>query len=315
LAFAIRIATGDLFPGAFDSLRLSFKDAVAFFKATLRSIRSSEDIKQFLSNITGGNTRAAIELVTGFCGSPNVDSEKIVRIEGDQGNYKVPLHEFTKHALLGDFAYYNELSSNVACNIYDVSTPDPKEHFLASMIVAYLVGSTTSARDRDGFILGSAIVAEIVTLGFSAEQIRYWLRKLAHKRLIETPHAHFREVTVKEEDSADTFHFRATSIGIYHIRHWAGTFSFLDATSTDTPIFDAEVRGAISQIASSFEISPRLRKAEAFRGYLLSEWRKANFKTNYYDFTTVVHVGMQGFQDVERAITRGLRGAALRGGR
>ena len=309
LSFAIKIATGDLFPGAFSSLRLAFDDGVVFFKATLRSVRSNDDIKQFLSNITGGNTRAVIELVTGFCGSPNVDSEKIIRIERDEGDYKVPLHEFTKHALLGDYAYYNELSSNVACNVYDVSTTDPREHFLASMIVGYLAGPT-SARDRDGYISGSAIIVEIVTLGFTGEQIRFWLRKLANKRLIETPHAHFREVVVSEEESTDAFHFRATSVGIYHIRHWAGTFSFLDATSTDTPIFDPDVRGAISQLASSFDILPRFRKTEAFRGYLLGEWHKANFKTNYYDFATVVQVGNQSFQDVERALSRSTYGAS-----
>lgn len=303
LSFAIKIATGDLFPGAFDSLRVSFKDAVVFFKATLRSIKSNDDIKQFLSNITGGNTRSVIELVTGFCGSPNVDSEKIVEIERTDGDYKVPLHEFTKHALLGDYSYFNELSSNVACNIYDVSTTDQREHFLASLIVGYLA-SPTSTRDRDGYVSGVAIVAEIATLGFTADQIRFWLRKLASRRLIETPHAHFREVEVSEEKSTDDFHFRATSIGIYHIRFWGGNFAFLDATSTDTPIFDAETRGTISQMAQSFEIGPRFRKTEAFRGYLLSVWHKANFKTNYYDFATLIQVGNSSFVSVDRALSK-----------
>ncbi len=45
--------------------------------------------------ITGGNTRLEIELITSFCDSPNVDSEKIVRIEEEheeeeEGGYALP---------------------------------------------------------------------------------------------------------------------------------------------------------------------------------------------------------------------------------
>ena len=64
--------------------------------------------------------------------------ERIVRIEDEDGDYQVPLHEFTKHALLGEYAYYNPHSSLVACNIYDVRMADPREHFLHALVVAFL---------------------------------------------------------------------------------------------------------------------------------------------------------------------------------
>jgi GTPase SAR1 family protein len=101
LIFAVRVAEGKVAPAALSGIRLHIGSVVSFLNATLRSIRTNESIRQFLSNITGGNTRAVIELITGFFGSPNVDSKKIVRIEERTGNYKIPLHEFTKHALLG----------------------------------------------------------------------------------------------------------------------------------------------------------------------------------------------------------------------
>ncbi len=132
IAFAVRVAEGKIAPEALTRIRLNVSSIVLFLIATLRSIRDNEMIQLFLGNITGGNTRLVIELVTGFCGSPNVDSEKIVRIEESDGNYKVPLHEFTKHALLGEYAYFNAQPSLVACNIFDVSIADPREHsFLA----------------------------------------------------------------------------------------------------------------------------------------------------------------------------------------
>src|SRR5206468_12905539 len=141
-----------------------------FLNATLRSVRTNDAIRLFLSNITGGNTRSVIELVTSFCGSPNVDSQKIVRIEQEQGNYKVPLHEFTKHALLGEYAYYNSHSSLVACNVFDVRAADPREHFLSSLIIAYF-GSNSGRKDNDGFVNGTDIVNEMATCGFNEEQV------------------------------------------------------------------------------------------------------------------------------------------------
>jgi hypothetical protein len=173
-----------------------------------------------------------------------VDSEKIVSIEEETGDYRVPLHEFTKHALLGDYAYFNPLSSTVACNIFDVSAADPREHFLASLIIAFLA-SGSGVRDSDGFAVGSSIVREMALNGYSTDQVRGSLRRLATKRLIETPHADFREIKIPESQSAEDFHFRVTSIGLYHLRFWTGSFGFLDATSMDTPVFEETTRQSI----------------------------------------------------------------------
>lgn len=301
LIFAARVAEGKVEPAALSGIRLNLGSVVSFLNATLRSIRTSEQIRQFLSNITGGNTRAVIELITGFFGSPNVDSRKIVRIEEASHSYKIPLHEFTKHALLGEYAYFNSQSSLVACNIFDVSTADPREHFLASLIVAFL-SSNLSILDNDGFVSGQEIVSEMLRHGFLEDQTRNALRRLATKRLIETPHAHYRELPVEDHELPEQFHFRATSVGIYHIRFWTGSFAFLDATSTDTPIFDEEARDEISKLASSFEIDFRFRKADTFRKYLESQWHYANFVVNYYDFISVMQSQQDSFLSVKLVV-------------
>lgn len=228
LIFAARVAEGKVGPAALSGIRLNLGSVVLFLNATLRSIRTNESIRLFLSNITGGNTRAVIELITGFFGSPNVDSKKIVRIEESSHNYKIPLHEFTKHALLGEYAYFNSQSSLVACNIFDISTADPREHFLASLIIAYL-SSNSGVVDNDGFMSGQELMNEMTQHGYVEDQIQHALRRLAKKRLIETPHAHYRELPVEDHEPPEQFHFRATSVGIYHIRYWTGSFAFLDA--------------------------------------------------------------------------------------
>lgn len=304
ILFAVRVAEGKTAPAALAGIRLQLKGIVSFLYATLRSIRNNPAIRQFLGNITGGNTRLVIELFTAFCGSPNVDSKKIVEIEESQGNYQVPLHEFTKHALLGDYAFYHPQSSMVACNIFDVSSADPREHFLSALIVAFL-SSSVGVADNDGFVAGVRIIQEMNSFSFSEDQIRHCLRRLAGKRLIETPHAHYREIPVPDDQQPEQFYYRATSIGIYHVRHWMGSFSFIDATSTDTPIFDSIARGEVFEVAESSDISDRYRKSSCFRGYLESQWHLAQITAPYFDFVALIKTQDESFGLVKKFLDRG----------
>lgn len=301
IAFALRVAEGQAAPAALEGIKLNLKRMVEFLRATLRSVRTNDEIRQFLSNITGGNTRAVIELITTFCGSPNVEAKKIIELEETRGNYLVPLHEFTKHALLGDYAYFNPHSSLVACNIFDVTSADPREHFLCALIVGY-ISSNLGTRDNDGFVHGAAIVAEMLKLNFLEDQTLSAIYRLASKRLIETPHAHYREVPLADGENPENLYFRATTVGIYHVRFWAGSFAFIDATSTDTPIFDENVRQTVAEAASSFEIKSRWKRATAFRDYLDAQWRVANIETTYFNFTTLVDGQTRSFELVENVV-------------
>ena len=216
----------------------------------------------------------------------------------------MPLHEFTKHALLGEYSHYNQLSSLVACNIYDVSSADSREHFLASLLIAYLA-SPLGNQNNDGFVPASGILAEMQRIGFNQDQTRLCLKRLAEKRLIETPHAHYREMRVSEDALPDQYSFRATSIGLYHIRFWLGAFSFLDATSIDTPIFEDDIRATVFKTAGSFEIRDRYSRAVAFRSYLEKSWYDANFAVSYLDVPQIFVAQQDGFASVSRFIERG----------
>lgn len=306
ITFALRVAEGRIAPAALENVQLNLHNVVLFLHSMLRSIKSNSEIRTFLSNITGGNTRLVIELVTSFCGSPNVESERIVRIEEETGDYKVPLHEFTKHALLGEYAYYNPTSSFVACNVFDISSADPREHFLCPLIVAYMC-SPLGNRDNDGFVAAHSVIFEMSKLNFSDDQVRFALRRLARRRLIETPHGHYREIDVSDSLLPDEYYFRATSVGIYHIRYWIGAFSFLDATCTDTPIFNSETRSRVFARAASTDIRDRYDKASQFANYLEATWHEANFDINYYDFPAVLFAQRDSFISVERFLANGPR--------
>lgn len=314
IAFAVRVAEGKAAPAALEGIYLNLRSVVHFLNATLRSIRANSQIRTFLSNITGGNTRLVIELISSFCGSPNVECERIVRIEEQEGNYQVPLHEFTKHSLLGEYTYFNPLSSLVACNIFDVVAPDPREHFLCPILIAYL-SSPLGVRDNDGFVHGSAILGEMSRLGFDQDQTSHALRRLARRRLIETPQAHYREIVVPDDTDPLQFFYRSTSIGLYHIRFWAGSFAFLDAVSTDTPVFDDTARGVIFSVADSLDIAQRYKKAEIFKQYLESKWHEGNYDVNYYNFQQVTRDQIAGFNSVARHLEHGPRQPRSRSGR
>mgnify|MGYP000880258180 CR=1 FL=1 len=314
LTFALKVAEGKVAPAALEGVALSLSSIASFLTATLRSIKSNQQIKTFLSNITGGNTRLVIELISSFCGSPNVESERIVRIEDETGDYKVPLHEFTKHALLGEYAYYNPTSSFVACNVFDVTTADSREHFICPLIVSYLL-SGLGVRDNDGYVPTTMIFAEMSRLGFNEDQARSALRRLATRRLIETAHGHYREIAVPETELPDQFSFRATSIGAYHSRSWVGAFSFLDATSIDTPIFDEVARNIVFKNANSVGISDRYAKAAAFKAYLETVWHQAGFTVNYYDFAAILNANRDSFTSVERYLEKMRDSGAMKNGK
>src|SRR6266487_2048638 len=91
-------------------------------RALLYSLEKNRDIKEILANITAGNIRAVVEFVRRFIGSPNVEAEKIVSIHGKSGNYTIPLHEFSKAAILGDYTHFVPESS-LAMNLYDLESP------------------------------------------------------------------------------------------------------------------------------------------------------------------------------------------------
>jgi len=257
-------------------------------------------IAEILSNITAGNIRAVVEFVTHFIGSPNVEAEKIVNFSAQQRPYMIPLHEFSKAAILGDYSHYVP-NSSLAMNVFDTQTADRKEHFLCLMIVSYFLAGST-VKDRDGFIHTKKIVEEMQKWGFLPAQTESALRRLTNKRLIETT-----ERITFEEDLVGLIGeipegFRPTSIGAYHVRRWAANFAYLDAMVFDTPIFDQDIPDRFVEKLGSFDIADRYERALAFRNYLSATWESSGLRPEYFDWNESVREGQQDFTIVLIAI-------------
>lgn len=301
LVFALDMAEGRLPIERLHGLRLNLHGLALFLKALLSSLQKNKEILELLSNITGGNMRAAVELITRFISTPNVDSDKIIQIMRESGRYDIPLHEFAKVAILGDYAHFNPASS-IALNVFDVSFPDPREHFLALLLLGYL-NHDGAHRNLEQFVRGDTLVSEMQDHGYIPPQVLACLRRLTNKKLIETT-----ERVTFDEDVLGSLvgdmpsAFRITTVGAYHLLRWAGSFAYLDAMAFDTPIFTDEAMKAMAQNPGSFDIVERFGRTLAFRQYLTGIWKDATLSPAYFDWAVCVSEGVRAFQGVESAI-------------
>lgn len=303
LKFALDMAEGKLQVQKLD-FSLHAQNLALFLKALIISLKRNKDIHEFLGNITAGNIRSVLDLVTRFIGSPNVDAEKIIDIMERQNEYLIPLHEFTKSALLGDYSHYNPETS-IAMNVYDICMPDPKAHFLVPIILSYM-GEDLAKLDKDGFIFTKDIIEELQTFSYNCNQIENALRRLTNKKLIETS----QRVTFEEDESGLIgelpLSFRLTTVGAYHLKRWITTFTYLDAMVFDTPIFDSQLSSNLVSNINSFDIKERLHRTIEFRKYLIDIWLTVPNKPAYFNFEQMLRDNDDSFNGIKRAIERNI---------
>ena len=310
LIFALKIAEGKIAPDMLHGVRVNLKNIAAFMRTLLNSIGTNDDLREILANITAGNIRAVVEFVTHFIGSPNVEADKIVELYSKGESYVIPIHEFSKAAILGDYSHY-VANTSLAMNLFDVYGADQKEHFLCILILGYTL-SVNTHKDRDGFIKTTDIIVEMQRWSFVPAQTQDALRRLTNKRLIETI-----ERFTFEEDLLGLIGelpdgFRPTSIGAYHLRRWIGRFAYLDAMVFDTPVFDQAIRERIATNLGSFDIADRYDRSIMFRSYLSMTWDAAGLHPEYFDWNDAVRDGQPDFNRVFAAIQKITRERATR---
>jgi len=302
LTFALGMAEGKIPIEGLSALDIHVPSLSTFIKVLLFSLRNNMDLVELLTNITGGNIRAVIDLVKNFIGSPNVNSDKIIDIMEKTGKYIIPVHEFSKSALLGDYSHFDEESS-LALNLFDTSFADRKEHFLSALVISFLKHEGAH-KNQEGFVKSHSILEEMQPQGFTRDQVEASIRRLVNKKLVETTS----RITF-DEDKTGLFGdlpdaFRVTTVGVYHVERWAGTLGYLDAMVFDTPIFDPIAMEKISSNPESFDIEQRFNRTVEFKSYLSASWYDSNIDVPYFEWTQVLNAGSDSFISVERFIER-----------
>lgn len=297
LTYALDMAEGRLPLERLTGIQLNIASIATVIRALLQSLNQNDDLQELLANVTGGNVRELLQFITSFMGSPNVDAEKIVSIMNKQGSYRIPLHEFSKAALLGDYAHYHAESS-LALNVFDVRHADPREHFLALLMLSFM-DFDGSHRQSDGFIDVDVIQEEAQSHGFTQAQAQDALARMNDRRLIETPHRAIISEGNTEAPPPQREKYRLTARGAYHVVKWIPTFAYIDAMAFDTPIFDETVRESLTPALESFDIGARYTRAISFRSYLIAQWQVSGIRASYFDFEALLSRGESTFRSVQ----------------
>lgn len=292
LLFALKITRGEIPIQAFsNTVQVRLQSLETIIEVFLRSLDTNSSLEEFIDNISGGNVRLALDLVRSFFGSGYVDTQKIVKISDQGGDYQIPLHEFLKAVILGDAEYYDPEQSPIA-NLFDLSHFDSREHFLLPLLVGLLV-SAISTSSEEGFVETSVVYERLQQLRFTPEQIDSALVRGARKKLVETSARR-----MPEPGHIMPQALRVTTVGLYHTSHLCGLFPYIDAILIDTPILDADVRASIS---NSHDINVRLNNVKAFQQYLNKQWyADDNLKhSTFFNWPAVSHQLKRDIRKVE----------------
>lgn len=302
LIFALNIAEGRVQMERLQAISFQLGNVATFVKVLLASINRFDQVKIFLENITGGNIRELIQFVTGLFGNPNMDTQgAVIALERDN-EYAMPVHEFWKVALKGDYQYYDPEKA-MATNIFDVQSNDEREHFLMPLLLAFM-DSSGAHRTAEGFVSFTDLVAEMQSFGFKPASVDAALRAANNKKIIEAP-----DRITFEEDEDGVYglmptSFRLNTTGAYHLKIWMADFAYLDAMCVDTPIFDADIAGELRESIRSHTISDRYARAVRFRDYLGAVWTQMDHQPSYFDWESTVRSGQHSFASVARALSR-----------
>jgi hypothetical protein len=251
------------------SLSIRSESLEHYIRVLLDSFKRSHELVEFIDNLSGGNTRRALDFLMTFIGSGHVNAEKILNIDNEQGYYTIPIHEFMRSIIYGDFEHF-EPSASPITNIFDISSPDGREHFLLPNILAFV--ERTGRSEQEGFVEASQVHDFCQGLGFFPSQIETSLKRAVANRLLDASPFFTDDPPLA---------FRITTAGSYTYRELPHFFSYLDAMTVDTPIVDRDVRASI---LDSRTLDDRLRRGEIFRKYLNVEHTPLNGKPFAFDW-------------------------------
>jgi hypothetical protein len=272
LRFALKIAKGEVKVQSVSSIGVKLHQLADYLEVLIHSFNTNEELIEFIDNVCRGNIRLALEFVTTFIGSGHVDTRKILDKEGrerlNNRHYLIALHEFLRAVIYGDNKYYDPQKSPIA-NVFDIVTPDPKEHFLLTILIEY-INRASSMAGVEGFVEAQTIYKYAQSAGFTPDQIDSALTRALQKNLLESEARHIPNSGVLEKMPRS---FRVTTVGVYHVLKLIRTFTYIDAVVVDTPILDESTRAQLTYVD---DIRERLSRAVTFCDYLDKQWAKVD---------------------------------------
>ncbi|SET18458.1 P-loop NTPase family protein [Nonomuraea wenchangensis] len=255
----------------------------AYLEMMIEAFEFNSRLKELVDNLSSGNIRQALDFVTTFVGSGYVSTARILEVHRKGGLYILPIHEFMRSILYGEYEFYDPRSSPVA-NLLDITTNDGREHFLLPILLAACQVRGESA--PQGFLEEASLFKHVQELGYAPEQIDAQIERALSRKLLQSS---------SQDKSLRAL--RITASGGYMYKRMLTFFTYLDAIVIDTPIVDPSVRQKITVVSS---IQDRLQRGEVFRKYLDDQWSIEQSATTF------------SWADVSAALRRDMDEAAER---
>lgn len=290
IKYAIKMLEELKYEGGFPtSEKLSADDMHGFLSVLATSFEKNDELKICVDNLSGGNVRQALTMLTKFIGSGHVNTTKIIDAIKISGAYLVAIHEFLRAVIFGDHEFFDPKSDTPVANLFDISSYDGREHFLLPILLAHIdrLGSTGF---NQGFVEVRDIYSYLQNLGFKPSQIRFAIMRGKIKGLLET--------SPRETPLEDATHFRITTIGAYSYIRLIEMFSYLDAMLVDTPIVD----NTIQKLFAARKIEDRLNQVEIFCEYLTQQWDQWHKGRLTYDWSRTRQTLLENIEKIRKKI-------------
>jgi len=266
-------------------LTMTSDSLTEYLDVLLLAFRENDQLKELVDNLSSGNVRLALQFLTDFVGSGYVSTERLVTAVQRNSRYKLPIHEFLRAVMLGEYSHYDPRLSPIV-NVFDVTTNDGFEHFALPILLAAC--QTWGDARRSGFVEEARVFEHLQELGFSVSVATSHLEKAVQALLLE------------RSDDRSKRSLRITRSGSYTYKKLIATFPYLDAVTVDTPIISPEARAVIRDV---FSIDDRLERAGHFVDYLDSCWATRS-PTTAFDWPMVKGEARSQISEVRQRLDR-----------
>jgi len=239
------------------------QQVVDFFRLLRDSIfEKNKNIVRLVEAVSFGNARIALDLLNAFITSGATNMAKILDKYSLYGRYTVPFHEFAKSVILGDYRYYKEGRSFIM-NVFYVTDKRNASHFSALRILKYLGTVRGADRDGEGFTSLQGLLTNIVDLFDNEQDCVATIGRLitVRRQLIE--------LDTRRTDSLDgAGTVRITTAGLYYLKYFVNSFSYLDLVWHDTPFNDISVAKSLKRQIGRTDMGARFDRVTRFLEYL-----------------------------------------------
>ena len=183
LRFALKITRGEIPVTRLQNVGIRLENLTKIVLILIRSLDYDPNLFVLLDNLSGGNIRAALGLMTTFIGSGHVDTGKMLDLYEKTGRYFIPPHEFMRAIIFGDAIHFDP-NRPIIANLFDISSNDVREHFLLPLLLGTLDHFGGSS-GNNGFVDTKYLYDALQNMGFTPDQIDFALTRALDKKLVQ----------------------------------------------------------------------------------------------------------------------------------